>query len=91
MNISSIAYYARDGEKGKTISLRDLCLRDEFDLESVFHAVRDAEDTKDLLCRFRRLSCDLIELDKETVSYIRFSVVDVEGNTNYLKFKKVKD
>ena len=88
MNISNIIYYTRDGDKSRTISLRELCLREDVDLETVFYAVRDAVDTDDLLERFKRLSCDQIEFDTETVSYIRFVVTDVHGNTNYLKFKK---
>ena len=91
MEISNIIYYTREGDKSRTISLRELCLRSEYDLENVFHAVRDAEDTQDLLCRLRRLSCDQIEFDQESPTYIRFTVIDVMGNTNYLKFKKKKE
>lgn len=90
MDISNIIYYTREAGKSKTISLRELCLRDDVDLESVFYAARDAEDTQDLLGRLRRLSCDTIELDHETEHYIRFTVIDVTGNTNYLKFRKRK-
>lgn len=91
MDISNIIYYTREGDKSKTISLRELCLRNDVDLEAVFYAARDAEDTKDLLCRLRRLSCDQIDFDQETNNYIRFTVIDVEGNTNYLKFKIKKE
>ena len=91
MDISNIIYYTREGDKSKTVSLRELCLRDDADLEAVFHAVRDAEDAKDLLCRFRRLSYDTIDFDQETDKYILFTVLDVRGNTNYLKFKKRKE
>lgn len=88
MDISNIIYYTRQDDKSKTLSLRELCLKEEYDLENVFHAVRDAEDAKDLLCRLRRLCCDVIEPDKDTPTHIRFVVIDVCGNTNYLKFKK---
>jgi hypothetical protein len=91
MDISNIIYYTREDEKCKTLSLRDLCLRDEADLEIVFSAVKEATDTKDLLTRMRRLCCDVIEMETENLSYIRFTVLDVYGNTNYLKFKKRKD
>lgn len=91
MDISNIIYYTREGDKSKTISLRELCLRDEFDLEAIFHAVRDAVDTKDLLCRFRRICCDVVEFDHDTEKYILFTVIDVAGNTNYLKFRRKKD
>ena len=91
MDISNIIYYTREGNKSKTISLRELDLREEFDLEAIFHAVRDAIDEQDLLCRIRRISCDLIELDTTSASYVRFIVTDVCGNTNYLKFKKRRE
>lgn len=91
MDISNIIYYTRVGDNSKTLSLRELCLRDDFDLEAVFHAVRDAVDEKDLLIRFRRLSCDTIDLDTTSASYIRFTVIDAHGNTNYLKFKKRRE
>ena len=91
MDISNIIYYTREGDKSKTLSLRELCLREEYDLEAVFHAVRDAVDEQDLLIRFRRLSCDLIELDTTSASYIRFVVTDAYGNINYLKFKKRRE
>jgi hypothetical protein len=82
-------YYTRDEEAGKniTLSLRELCLKEEFDLESVFHAVRDAVDSQDLLDRFRRIMCDPVRFETETDKYIRFEVLDVHGNINYLKFK----
>lgn len=91
MEISNIIYYTRENDKSKTLSLRELCLRDDFDLEAVFHAVRDAVDEKDLLIRIRRISCDTIDIDTTSASYIRFIVTDVRGNTNYLKFKKRKE
>ena len=88
MDISNIIYYTQKGDEYKTKSLRELCLREEFDLEAVFYAVRDAIDEKDLLIRIRRICCDQIELDTTSALYIRFVVTDVYGNTNYLKFKK---
>lgn len=92
MDISNIIYYTRDAEgHGSTVSLRDLCLREDIEFEAIFHAVRDAVDTQDLLDRFRRISCDQIELCREIPTYIMFTVVDVNGNTNYLKFKKRKE
>ena len=90
MNIPKIAYYSvnENNQTNATLSLRELCLRDEFDLEDVFYAVRDAIDAEDLLQRFTRICCDQIEFDIETHLYIRFKVTDVYGNTNYLKFRK---
>lgn len=92
MDISNIIYYTREGDKSKTVSLRELCLRDDADLEAIFHAVRDAVDTKDLLDRLSRVCCDPIDFEQETDKYIRFTVLDVmNGKTNYLKFKKRKE
>lgn len=93
MDISNIIYYTREGEQSKTLSLRELGLRDVYDpdLETVFYMVRDAVDTNDLLDRFRRLCCDQVEFDCEKPTYIRFTVTDAQGNTNYLKFKKRKE
>jgi hypothetical protein len=93
MDISNIIYYTRrDGAVTSiTLSLRELCLRDGFDLESIFYTVKDATDAADLLCRIRRLLCESVEFDSETASYIMFKVTDVCGNTNYLKFKKRKE
>lgn len=91
MDISNIIYYAREGDRSRTLSLRDLCLREEFDLEDVFHAVRDAVDAEDMLIRLRRISCDEIILDTSSSAYIRFLVTDVLGNQHYLKCKKRKE
>ena len=90
MDITNIIYYARTGESSKTLSLRDLHLRDVYDpdLETIFYTVRDAVNTEDLLSRFQRLCSDSVEFDCETDAYIRFTVTDDCGNTNYLKFRK---
>lgn len=90
MDIPNIIYYTREDNKSKTISLRELCLREDVEFEAIFHAVRDAIDAQDLLDRFRRICCDQIELDSDTGRYIRFTVIDAQGNTNYLKFKQAR-
>lgn len=91
MEVSNIIYYTREGDKSKTISLRELCLREEVEFEAIFHAVRDAIDAQDLLNRVRRICCDQIEFEQETGKYIMFTVLDAHGNTNYLKFRKKKE
>lgn len=93
MNVSNIIYYHRDveTEKRTTISLRELSLREGFELESLFTAVKDAIDAEDLLNRIRVIIHEPIENDIETKTYIRFKVCDVCGNINYLKFKKKKE
>ena len=91
MDIAKIIYYRPTKGKSITVSLRDLCLREECELEDVFYVVKDAIDTNDLLCRLRRICCDCLEFESETPEYIRFTVVDVYGNTNYLKFRKKKE
>ncbi len=91
MNISDIIYYTVAESGRKTVSLRTLCLREEFDLESVFYAVRDAVDMEDLLNRLHRVCLDTFEVEKETDSYIRIVVHTADGNTNYLKLKKRRE
>lgn len=93
MNISKIIYYTRTegAETGTTLSLRNFHLRDDLDLEAVFHAVRDAIDVADLLARFRRLLYEAVEFESETHGYIRFKVYDLQGNINYIKFKKGRE
>jgi hypothetical protein len=93
MNVSNIIYYHLDVETDKrtTISLRELSLREGFELESIFTAVKDATDAEDLLNRIRVIIHEPSEMDCENVSYIRFKVWDVYGTLNYLKFKKKKE
>lgn len=90
MNITNIIYYTRkQGDvTNTTISLRELCLRDGFDLESIFYAARDAVDALDLMSRIRRIVCDSVEYEIETEHFIMFKVTDVRGHVNHLKFKK---
>jgi hypothetical protein len=93
MNISNIIYYNLDveTEKRTTLSLRELSLREGFELESLFTAVKDATGAEDLLNRIRVIIHEPVELDCETATYIRFKVLDVYGTLNYLKFKKKKE
>ena len=93
MNISNIIYYSRRDDKSQTLSLRDLCLREECDkgLETVFYAVRDSVDVQDLLAHFQKICHEHIEFECEEPSYIRFTVIDAYDNMNYLKFKKAKE
>ena len=53
MEISNIIYYTRQNEKSRTLSLRDLCLKETYDcgLQTVFYAVRDSVDVQDLLAQ----------------------------------------
>ena len=89
MDITNIIYYTRSEDKSKTLSLRDLCLREEGQgLEKVFYTVRDAVNTDNLLESFQNLCCEKIDLDNETESYIRFIITDAYDNINYLKFQK---
>ena len=93
MNISNIIYYSRRDDKSQTLSLRDLCLREEYDnrLETVFYTVRDSADVQDLLSGFKKICHEQIEFECEEPSYIRFTVIDAYDNTNYLKLKKTKN
>ena len=93
MEVSKIIYYTRQNEKSRTLSLRDLCLKETYDrgLQTVFCAVRDSADVQDLLAHFQKMCHEHIEFECEEPSYIRFTVVDAYDNTNYLKFKKTKE
>ena len=92
MDIRNIIYYRRSEDKSQTLSLRNLCLKEEeYGLEKVFYTARDAMDTANLLESFQNLCCEKIELDSETPSYIRFIVTDAYDNVNYLKFKKANN
>ena len=90
MEVKHIIYFRCDGEKRETISLRDLCLREGFELKNIFYAVNDAADAQELLANFQKICHEHIEFECEEPSYIRFTVVDTHDNTNYLKFTKAK-
>lgn len=93
MEISNVIYYTRQNEKSRTLSLRDLCLKETYDrgLQTVFYAVRDSVDVQDLLAHFQKICHEHIEFECEEPSYIRFTVVDAYDNINYLKFEKAKN
>ena len=90
MEVKYIVYYRCNDDKNDTISLRDLCLHEGFELKDIFYAVKDAADAQELLDAFQRMCYEHIELEFDEPSYIRFTVVDAYDNTNYLKFKKTK-
>ena len=68
--------------------MRDLCLREGFELKDIFYAVKDAADAQELLDILQRICYEHIELEFDEPSCIRFTVVDAYDNTNYLKLKK---
>ena len=88
MEVKHIVYYRCNNEKRDTLSLRDFCLREGFELKDIFYAVRDAADAQELLETLQRVCYEHIELERNEPSYIRFTVVDAYDNTNFLKFKK---
>jgi hypothetical protein len=89
MELGKIVYYTREGIRHSTISLRELCLYEDVDLESIFYAGRDAVDAHDLLNRLTRICRDPIALDEDDPTYVRFTVYDTaHGRINYLKFNK---
>lgn len=90
MEVSKIIYYTRVDGKSKTVSLKELNLREDFYLEDIFYAVKEALDANDLLNRFKRILCDEVELDTESTQCLRFIITDFEGNTNYIKFKPMR-
>ena len=90
MEISNIVYYTRQNEKRRTLSLRDLCLKEKYDcgLQTIFYAVRDSVDAQGLLTKLQEMCHEQIELERDNSFYIRFTVHDVYDNINYLKFNK---
>ena len=93
VNISKIAYYTRENDKSKTLSLRKLQLKELYknDFETIFYTVRDAEDTCGLLEKFGMICCEQFEFVFEDVARIIFEVIDFYGNINYLSFIKKKE
>ena len=91
MEVKYIVYYRCNDDKRDTLSLRDFCLRDGFELKDIFYAVRDAADAQELLDTLQRICYEHIELEHDEPTYIRFTVVDAYDNTNYLKLKKTND
>ena len=91
MEVKRIIYYRCNDEKRETLSLRDFCLREGFELKDIFYAVRDAADAQKLLDILQRMCYEHIELERDESSYSRFTVVDAYDNTNYLKLQKTKN
>ena len=91
MEVKHIIYYRRSDEKSETLSLRDFCLREGFELKDIFYAVKDAADAQELLGVLQHMCYEQIEFECEEPSYIRFTVVDAYDNTNYLKLKKTNN
>ena len=90
MEVSKIIYYTRVGDKSRTVPMKEMNLRDEYYLEDVFYAVKDAVDEHDLLTRLKRILHDEVEIDTSETKCLRFVITDAHGNTNYIKFKPVK-
>ena len=90
MEVAKIIYYTRVDGKSKTVSLKELNLREDFYLEDIFYAVKEAVDEHDLLIRFKRIMGDPVELDTKS-KCLRFIVTDMDGHTNYIKFKMRKE
>lgn len=91
MEISKIIYYTREGDKNKTISLKELNLREEYYLEDVFYAVKEATDEYDLMTRLTNILHDRICLDCDARPEIVYLITTVQGDTNYLKLKMKRE
>ena len=90
MEVSKIIYYTRVDGKSVTVPMKDINLREDFFLEDIFYAVKEATDENDLLNRFKRIICDEVEIDADATNHLRFTVTDMHGNVNYIKFKMRK-
>lgn len=92
MEVAKIIYYTREEGKNSPLSLHNICPKDESKgLETIFYLVKDATDVHDFLEKWNDTYYNRIELEFETPSYIRFTVIDAYDNTNYLKLKKPKN
>ena len=90
MEISQIIYYTRENGKGRPLSLRNLCTKDESKgLETIFYLIKDATDIQDLLEKWADTYYERIEFVLDTPGYISLTVVDAYGTTNYLKLRKL--
>ena len=92
MDFKRIIYYTRENDTGKTISLRDLCIKDEYDagLETIFYVVRDSVSAQELLDKLNMMYHESFWLKQDDISCIIFMVTDCYDNTNYLKIRKVR-
>ena len=91
MDVKRIIYYRCNDDKRYTLSLRDFCLHEGFELKDIFYAVKDASDAYELLDVLHCMCYEHIELECDEPSYIRFTVVDAYDNINYLKLNKAKN
>ena len=92
MDFKRIIYYTRENNTGKTISLRDLCIKDEYDagLETIFYVVRASVSAQKLLDKLNMMYHESFWLEQDDISCIIFKVTDCYDNTNYLKIRKVR-
>ena len=92
MDFKRIIYYTRENDTGKTISLRDLCIKEEYDagLETIFYIVRDSAGAQELLDKLNMMYHESFVLAQNDISCIVFKVIDCYDNTNYLKIRKVR-
>ena len=93
MDFKRIIYYTRENDTGKTISLRDLCIKEEYNdsLETFFYIVRDSVSAQELLDKLNMMYHESFALEQNDISCVVFKVRDFYDNTNYLKIRKVKN
>ena len=93
MDFKRIIYYTRENDTGKTISLRDLCIKEEYDagFETIFYIVRDSVGAQELLDKLNMMYHESFALEQNDISCVVFKVIDCYDNTNYLKIRKVKN
>ena len=93
MDFKRIIYYTRENDTGKTISLRDLCIKEEYDagLETIFYIVRDSAGAQELLDKLNMMYHESFALEQNDISCVVFKVIDSYDNTNYLKIRKVRN
>ena len=92
MDIKRIIYYTREDNISKTLSLRNLCIKDEYDsgLETLFYLVRDSVSAEELLYKLNTMYHESFFLEQDDPCII-FKVIDCYDNTNYLKIRKIRN
>ena len=69
MDFKRIIYYPHENDTGKAISIRDLCIKDEYStgLETVFHTVRDSVSDQELLDKLNMTYHESFGLEQDDI------------------------
>ena len=93
MEYKRIIYYTKGDKATKTLSLRNLCIKEEYDagLETIFYLVRDTVGTDELVDKLNLICYESFSLERDDISCVLIKVIDCYNHTNYLKIRKVQN